>query len=365
VPSSALPRAVASDLDVSASGDDTVVYDRSTDVVHLLRAATAQVWQLCDGRTTESAACTTTGLTPDQLHEQIEQLRAVGLIADSEMNRRLMLQRAAAIVGGVAITSVLAPALPAAASGSTGVIIPPTSPVVTVPSAPGFANTTRPNTTDTYTVTVKGGDGGGGAAGTGTLAAGGAGGKGGQGATVRATVQLPPNVLVSVYMGGGGGKGNGTTGTGGAGGNGITGGTGHADVGTTASGGGGGGLSGLFIAGLPVIVAGGGGGGGGGMNAVALVPGTAGTNGTGGGDVTNANTAAAAGTSASSTTGGGGGGAGCGGGAAGTGSSGGSGGGSIWFNNGGAVVTSVTHSAGANGFTAAATHGADGTVSIT
>lgn len=363
MPSTTLPRAAHADLEVSRTGDETLVYDLSTDVIHHLAAATAQVWELCDGRTSVQAAAQATGLTEEEVRAEVEQLRSVGLIADSEVNRRLLLQRAALVVGGATVASVLAPRLAYAVSG-TGTTTGTTTPTTpSVPSGPGaFANTVT-DAQRSYTVVAKGANGGGGTstpAGPaipvvgGTTYPGGTGGTGGGGAVVTATVTIPAGRLVSTYLGAGGGKG--LTGTGGTGANATSGGGGK------NGGGGGGALTGLFVTGIPIVIAGGGGGGGGSTQVGNGSPG-------GDGSTTNGTVGSASG-GVAGTTGGGGGGAGSTAGAAGLSpTSGGAGGGSFVgdhdFGSGVTVTASLVGTITTRPATAADTDGLPGSLTIT
>ena len=44
------PKARSAGLDIEDLNDEIVVYDRTSDQVHLLSASTAKIWRLCDGK---------------------------------------------------------------------------------------------------------------------------------------------------------------------------------------------------------------------------------------------------------------------------------------------------------------------------
>jgi hypothetical protein len=63
-------------------GEHTAVTVLYTDEVHYLPASTTAVWRLCDGRTTVRQAVEKTGLTAEQVLDEIADLHARGIVND-------------------------------------------------------------------------------------------------------------------------------------------------------------------------------------------------------------------------------------------------------------------------------------------
>ena len=121
---------------------ETVVYDLDGDRITHLDAATAAVWQACDGRTDVEGVAAATGQTRAQVADALVRLDDAGLLA-SGLSRRQLLARAGAVAWAVPLISIAAPAAAAAAS--------PTAPTVST-----FTHCCNGAHTERFEVTVTG-----------------------------------------------------------------------------------------------------------------------------------------------------------------------------------------------------------------
>jgi hypothetical protein len=109
------PRARQDGLVVQELGDESLVYDRDTDVAHCLSATAARVWRACDGQRDLGSVAALTGLSEDLVSDALVELSGKKLLADGSLvsaslgvdhgvSRRQALKRIAG--AGLAATSL-------------------------------------------------------------------------------------------------------------------------------------------------------------------------------------------------------------------------------------------------------------------
>src|ERR1700678_1829797 len=104
------PRARQERLVVQELGDETLVYDRETDVAHCLGPVAARVWRNCDGNHDLGEIALLVTEPPGLVADAVDELREKGLLQTpaspregvAGMSRRGALGRMAKIGAGVA-----------------------------------------------------------------------------------------------------------------------------------------------------------------------------------------------------------------------------------------------------------------------
>jgi hypothetical protein len=126
------PRAREEGLVVQELGDETLVYDRDTDVAHCLSAIAAHVWKGCDGAHGITDLALFAATSESLVEEALGELLQKGLLVDGEpivtdgssVSRRHAIARIAKIGAGATalplIISATAATPAALASGGTG-----------------------------------------------------------------------------------------------------------------------------------------------------------------------------------------------------------------------------------------------------
>lgn len=133
-----LPVAKLSDLVITESGEEVIVYDQISHQIHHLNRTSAVIWRSCDGTRTVSqiarSASAELGVSVDEdlVHVALAKLDDAHLFADSllsssrvgRQSRRQVIKRMAVVGGGIAIvpviTSITAPGAAAAFSAFCG-----------------------------------------------------------------------------------------------------------------------------------------------------------------------------------------------------------------------------------------------------
>ena len=117
------PRARDEGLVVQELGDESLVYDRKTEIAHCLGAVAARVWRGCDGERDVRALASFAHVPEELVADALEELQLNGLLADEApssvdtvagVSRRDALRRIA--VTGLAASSV--PLIVSAAAGT-------------------------------------------------------------------------------------------------------------------------------------------------------------------------------------------------------------------------------------------------------
>lgn len=98
-------------------GEDTLVYDQASHVIHQLNQGSASVWRLCDGTRSVADLSEATGLTSDAVHVALEKLADANLLVGTlpvdqplpSQSRRSFMKRSAMAGAIPAIVSISAP----------------------------------------------------------------------------------------------------------------------------------------------------------------------------------------------------------------------------------------------------------------
>ncbi len=129
------PRARQRRLVVQQLGEESLVYDRDTDVAHCLGSAAARVWRACDGSHDLAEIAALVSETPELVGDAIDELREKGLLETSAslpdrapgVSRRQALGRMAKIGAGAAAAPLIVSAMaasPASAASNVGLLSP-------------------------------------------------------------------------------------------------------------------------------------------------------------------------------------------------------------------------------------------------
>jgi hypothetical protein len=115
---------------VQEIGDESLVYDRDSDVAHCLSAVAAGVWRGCDGERDQPALARFAGVSEELVADALDELRAEGLLIDgrsmprrdeSGVSRRRALGRMAKYGAGVAAIPLIVSAVVASPASAASV----------------------------------------------------------------------------------------------------------------------------------------------------------------------------------------------------------------------------------------------------
>lgn len=103
------PTAKTEGLSITVSGDETLVYDRDSFVIHRLNAETAAIWHLADGNRTMAMLASETGVS--DVDAPVRRLVELGLIDPQSVGgSRLSRRRIVAGAAGAAAAATFVPA---------------------------------------------------------------------------------------------------------------------------------------------------------------------------------------------------------------------------------------------------------------
>lgn len=120
------PRARSAELVIEHLEEETLVYDQRSHRAHCLSASAAQVWELCDGRSTADDVARRTGLSRETLAVALEELRSCDLLEgaaqasrDGSTRREVAARAIRAGVAAASVPLIVSVAAPTAAQAVT------------------------------------------------------------------------------------------------------------------------------------------------------------------------------------------------------------------------------------------------------
>lgn len=123
-----VPAARTTDLVITQSGDEVLVYDTAAHHIHHLNAAATSVWQRCDGHRAVADIAVETGLTEEAVQRALRTLGDAklldGPLADpmrGMQSRRSFMRKAA--IAGVAVPAIVSISAPSASASQSGEVI--------------------------------------------------------------------------------------------------------------------------------------------------------------------------------------------------------------------------------------------------